>query len=207
MKTILITIATLVSATSFAQTNYDQEMIQAFDSWKKGNKAASEEFQKVEKNHQSEWLPKYYTAFTQTLQAFEPGDNLDKQNLIDQAKVIINQLEKMQPNNAEILNLKALNLTAEIVLNPMVNGMILMDDVNSTYAKAILLNPTNPRSILGKAEFNIQAAEFVGGDITNDCKAVKKALALFETEKVGKFEPNWGKDRAENLMENECKNH
>lgn len=207
MKALIITIATLISGVIFGQSTFDQEMIQAFSAWQKGNKAATTAFQQVLKNNQENWLPKYYVAFTQTLQSFEGSDHHTRQNLIDESRVLINQLEKSNPNNPEILNLKALNLTSEIALNPMANGMALMDDINSIYSKAIVLNPYNPRSIVGKAEFNINASQFVGGDITNDCKAVKKALALFETEKPSKFEPNWGKDRAENLLKNECKNY
>lgn len=206
MKSLYITIATIISSVTFAQTNFDQEMNQAFLAWQKGNQAAAESFQKVLKNNQDNWIPKYYVAFTQTLQSFEGSDFNSRQTLIDEARVLINQLEKSKPNNPEILNLKALNLTSEIALNPMANGMVLMEDINSIYSKALLLNPTNPRSILGKAEFNINASKFVGGDITNDCKAVKKALALFETDKPAKFEPSWGKDRAENLLNNDCKN-
>lgn len=206
MRTFIISITTLISSLTFAQTTFDQEMNQAFSDWKNGNQAGIEAFQKVQKNNQDNWIPKYYVAFIQTLQSFEGSDQNLRQNLIDDARVLIHQLEYSNPNNPEILNLKAMNLTSEIVLNPMANGMQLIDDVNSIYAKSILLNPTNPRSLLGKAEFNINASKFIGGDTTNDCKDVKNALVLFGSEKPAKFEPNWGKDRAENLLKNECKN-
>ena len=206
MRTFIITITTLISGLVFGQSNFDQEMNQAFYAWQNGNQSATVAFKEVMKNNNENWLPKYYVAFTQTLQSFENSDFKIRQDLIDDARVLINQLEKSYPNNPEILNLKALNLTSEIALNPMANGMALMDEINSIYSKAIVLNPTNPRSILGKAEFNINASKFIGGDITNDCKAVKNALALFGTEKPAKFEPNWGKDRAENLLKTECKN-
>ena len=206
MRTFIITITTLISGLVFGQSNFDQEMNQAFYAWQNGNQSATVAFKEVMKNNNENWLPKYYVAFTQTLQSFENSDFKTRQDLIDDARVLINQLENSYPNNPEILNLKALNLTSEIALNPMANGMALMDEINSIYSKSIVLNPTNPRSILGKAEFNINASKFIGGDITNDCKAVKNALALFGTEKPAKFEPNWGKDRAENLLKTECKN-
>lgn len=205
MKTLIFILSTFISSLLFAQNNYETQMHNAFSEWEKGNDSGILAFQKVEKLFPEEKLPKYYLAFTKTLQSFENGSPLEREKLIDDAKLLIVQLEKSYPNQSEILNLKALNLTSEIVLNPMMNGMALMEDVNSTYSHAMLLDPLNPRTILGKAEFNINAAKFVGGDINSFCKDVEKALVLFETEKVEKFEPSWGKDRAESLLNNECK--
>lgn len=205
MKKLFLSLVLIVSSVAFAQTNYEQEMMNAFKAWQNGNDKAMEQFQKVATQFPKERLPHYYLAFTQTLKSFEETNPIKKEELIDAAKLIIAQLEKDYPNNEEVLNLKALNLSSEIMLNPMLNGFALMEEVQAVYAKAALLNPNNPRTILGKAEFNIGASKFVGGDITNDCKAVEKALALFATEQTGKFEPSWGKDRAEMILNNDCK--
>lgn len=205
MKNLFIIIATCIATISFAQNNFETEMQQAFEHWKSGNEAGLKSFKKIQNNYPTERLPKYYIAFTQTLLSFEKENNMEKENLIDEAKLLIAQLEESFPNHPEILNLKALNLTSEIVLNPMANGMALMEDVNSTYAHALLLEPKNPRTILGQAEFNINAAKFIGGDIKSSCKNVEKALALFETELVDGFEPSWGKERAKTLLNNDCK--
>lgn len=205
MKKLFFTLSIILTSVTFGQTNFDEVMTNAFKAWQKGNDQGIEQFQKVAHLFPKERLPQYYLAFTQTLKSFEETNPIKKEELIDAAKLIIAQLEKDDPTNEEVFNLKALNLSAEIMLNPMRNGFALMDEVQSVYAKAKLLNPNNPRTILGKAEFNIVASKFVGGDLTNDCKAVEKALALFATEQTGKFEPNWGKDRAENLLNKECK--
>ncbi|MFV0233488.1 hypothetical protein OBK30_10585 [Empedobacter falsenii] len=96
-------------------------------------------------------------------------------------------------------------LTAEIVQNPMQNGAVYYGEVLQIYQKSLALNPTNPRSVLGLAEFNINSAKYSGMDITQDCKNVKKSLALFDAEKPKNNEPKWGKNRAQNLLNNECK--
>lgn len=205
MKPLFFVILTTFTTLTFAQSNYRQDMNQAFEAWNEGNQKGVEVFSKVATTYPSEWLPKYYVAFGTTLQSFEESNPIEKENQIDKAKLIIALLEKDYPTNVEVLNLKALNLASEIMLNPMKNGFTLMEEVQSVYAKAKLLNKTNPRTILGQAEFNIGASKFIGGDITNDCKAVEKAVALFNIEKVKEFEPNWGRDRAENLLNKECK--
>ena len=206
MKSLVIVLITLLSSVTFAQNNFDQDMKKAFSTWEKGNLSAAKAFEMVQKNHSAEWLPKYYQAFTLTLASFEETNPLEKEKLIDEAKGIIHNLETKYPSNEEILNVKALNLSSEIMLNPMMNGFAMMEEVQSVYTKALLLNANNPRSILGQAEFNIGASKFIGGDISKDCKAVEKAVALFEAEKPNQFEPNWGKDRAEMVLNNDCKN-
>jgi len=205
MKKLFFTLSIILTSVTFGQTNFDEVMTNAFKAWKKGNDQGIEQFQKVAHLFPKERLPQYYLAFTQTLKSFEETNPIKKEELIDAAKLIIAQLEKDDPTNEEVFNLKALNLSAEIMLNPRVNGMLLMQDVQSIYAQSILLNPNNPRSILGNAEFNINTAKFMGGDIAKDCKAVRKALALLATENKNSLEPSWGKERAENLLNNECK--
>lgn len=206
MKKILIITITLLSTLSFAQTNYNQAMENALTLWTKSNNDGIKAFKTLNENFPNERLPKFYLAYATTIKSLEITNLLEKEELIEQTKIWVNELEKSYPNNSEIQNLKALNLTSELLLNPMLNGMILMDDINSTYSKALILNPNNPRTYLNKAEFGINASKFVGGDITTYCKDLKKAVVLFETEKVEKFEPNWGKDRAEVLLTTECKN-
>ena len=207
MKTLFITLSILLSTISFAQNNLNTDLEKALGQWKSNDKETIKSFEKINDQYPNDRLAKYYVAFTKTVNSFEENNPSAKEKLVNDAAQEIDLLIKNYPNDPEILNLKALNLSAEIMLNPMVNGMLLMDDIQSIYSKSILLNPNNPRSILGKAEFNINTAKFIGGDIAKDCKAVRKAVDLFATEDKNSLEPSWGKERAENLMNNECKSY
>lgn len=205
MKTLFITLSILLSTISFAQNNLHEDLEKALGQWKSNDKETIKSFERINNQFPNDRLAKYYLALTKTVNAFEEHPSVAKEKLVNEAAKEIEDLMKAYPNDPEILNLKALNLSAEIMLNPMVNGMLLMQDVQSIYAQSILLNPNNPRSILGNAEFNINTAKFMGGDIAKDCKAVRKALALLATENKNSLEPSWGKERAENLLNNECK--
>ena len=204
MKTFLLTIATLISVSTFAQKNFDTEMSKSLTEWKQTNSSAN--FEQLSKNFPNEWLPKYYLAFSEVLSTFENKNAEENYKNLDEAKTIIEALQADNLMNSEILNLKALYLTAEIVQNPMQNGAIYYPEVLQIYQKSLMLNPSNPRSVLGLAEFHINAAKYSGMDITQYCKNVKKSLALFDAEKPKNNEPKWRKDRAEALLNNECKN-
>ncbi|WP_312313710.1 tetratricopeptide repeat protein [Empedobacter brevis] len=207
MKTILLTITTLFAVSTFAQKNFESDMKKTLTEWNKGNHSSEANFKQLINDYPNEWLPKYYVTFSEVLKTFESKDVDKNEEILSNAKTQIDDLVKNNPLNTEILNLKALYLTAEIVHNPMQKGAIYYPEVLQTYQKSLLLNPTNPRTILGLAEFNINTAKYGGiDDITQDCKNVKKSLALFEAEKPKNNEPKWGKDRAEALLNNECKN-
>ena len=205
MKTIFLTIATLLSVSTFAQKNSETELSKTLTEWNKGNHSSQANFKQLVNDYPNEWLPKYYLALSETLNVFESTDREANDKILTNVKELLEDLETKNPLNTEILNLKALYLTAEIVQNPMQNGAIYYPEVLATYQKAKLLNPINPRTVLGLAEFNINAANYSGMDIKHDCENVKKSLALFDADKPKKNEPNWGKDRAEALLNNQCK--
>lgn len=205
MKTIFLTIATLLSVSTFAQNKFESDLSNTLIEWNKGNHSSEANFKQLTNDYPNEWLPKYYLTLSEILKTFESKDVNNNEKTLSNVKTQLDDLLKNNPLNTEVLNLKALYLTAEIVQNPMQNGAIYYSQVLQTYQKSLALNPTNPRSVLGLAEFNINSAKYSGMDITQDCKNVKKSLALFDAEKPKNNEPKWGKDRAELLLNNECK--
>lgn len=205
MKTIFLTIATLFSISAFAQNKFESDLSTILVEWNKGNHSSEANFKQLINDYPYEWLPKYYLSLSEILKTFESIDADYNEKILSQIKIQLDDLLKSNPLNTEILNLKALYLTAEIVQNPMQNGAVYYGEVLQIYQKSLALNPTNPRSVLGLAEFNINSAKYSGMDITQDCKNVKKSLALFDAEKPKNNEPKWGKNRAQNLLNNQCK--
>lgn len=68
-----------------------------------------------------------------------------------------------------------------------------------------ILNSNNSRSFFGLAEININEPKNIGIGFTQDCKNVKKILALFDTEKPENNDSNWEKVHNVALLNNECK--
>lgn len=115
MKSLLITLTCIASTLTFGQKNYEQEMKQGFVAWNEGNADDSKAFAIISKEFPKEFLPKYYTALISTLAAFDGTDEFKKQVFIDASENNILELLKEYPANAEVLNFKALNITAQIV--------------------------------------------------------------------------------------------
>ncbi|MGB5436400.1 MAG: hypothetical protein WBM98_10970, partial [Maribacter sp.] len=70
---------------------------------------------------------------------------------------------------------------------------------------ALQLAPENPRVVFSKAEWDMGTARYFGQDTAPFCKDIERSLELFAKFKpASPFHPNWGQDRAEELVEN-CK--
>jgi len=95
--------------------------------------------------------------------------------------------------------------TAWVAYDGATYGMTLSGKVVELYAKATALAPENPRVVYCKAEWDIGGAKYFGQDTKPFCKELERAIELFANFKPETaFHPNWGKDRAEALLES-CK--
>ena len=203
MKSIIIAIICLISSTTFAQSNFEKSMGQAMGLWQSGEtqKAAAllERISQVEKNN---WIPAYYQAMVFTTASFKEKNKETQAKYIQSAEDILNSAA--QDNNPEWLILRAMNKTALMITDPMTKGKELSPIIMGLYKKALALAPNNPRAVLGLAEFQMNAKKYFNQDTRKECEDVKKALSLFNEQKVSiPFAPSWGKDRAEQLLK-EC---
>ncbi len=204
MKSFIIAIICLLSSTAFAQGNFEKSMGQAMSLWQSGEtqKAAAllERITQVEKDN---WIPAYYQAMVLTTASFREKNKETQAKYIQSAEDILNTTA--QDNNPEWLVLRAMNKTALMITDPMTKAKELSPSIIGLYKKALAIAPNNPRAVLGLAEFQMNAKKYFNQDTSKECEDVKKALSLFNEEKVTvPFGPSWGKDRAEQLVK-ECK--
>lgn len=189
-----------------AQSQYEQGMKKAFGLWGEGKDAeASALFERIAAVEKDNWLPNYYVAFINTIQAFQTQDK-DKINaLLTKAQTAQDEASALSPDNPELIVMQAMIYTAWIVYDPMTNGMKYSTKGNQLYAKALALAPNNPRVVFSKAEFEMGGAAYFGQDTAPMCKEVERAVGLFATFKPETpFHPSWGKERAEEKLK-ECK--
>jgi len=196
-------------ATSFVsgQGNYEKGMQKAFELW--GNNetvGASNLFERIAAAEPDNWLPPYYAAQINILKSFgETNEETISVNL-KKAQDLINDATAISKNNPEILVLQALLDTAWVAYDGATYGPTLSGKVASTYAKAEQLDPKNPRVVFGKAEWGMGSARYFGQDVAPYCKDIKKAIELFANFKPeSPFHPNWGKERAEQVFAQSCK--
>ena len=201
--TKLITIIAMFAASIVsAQTQFDQGMQKALQTWKNGNsKEALVQFEQIAKVEKTNWLPNYYIALINTTQAFGEQDKTKMLSLIESAQKAQDFCNDLAMDNPEVLVMQAMIHTASIVYDPMTNGQKLSGDVMYILNKAYKIAPENPRVVFQKASFEIGMAQYFGQDTKPMCAQIEKSIELFATFKPeSAFHPSWGLDRAQEAV-------
>lgn len=206
MKKMTLILALCIGTVVSAQNQYAEGMQKAFQLWGE-NKAtdASNLFERIANAEPDNWLPYYYVAQINTLISFGERDKEKLTRQLEKAQEFLDIAKSISPDNPELLVQQAMTHTAWIAYDGANYGMTLSPKVEALYAKAKALDPQNPRVVLSKAEWDMGSAQYFGKDTTPYCKDVERALELFTNFKPeGPFFPEWGKDRAEAILQN-CK--
>jgi hypothetical protein len=83
----------------------------------------------------------------------------------------------------------------------MTYGMKYSGKVNELYAKALKLEPSNPRVVSCKAQWSMNSAKYFGKDTAPYCAEIEASIELFTNFKPeSSLHPNWGKRRAEEAL-------
>ena len=202
MTKLITIIAMFVVSIVSAQTQFDQGMQKALQTWKDGNsKEALVQFEKIASVEKTNWLPNYYIAFINTTQAFGEKDKAKKVTLLNAAQKAQDVCNELAMDNPEVLVLQAMIHTAWIVYDPMINGQRLSGDVMYILNKANKIAPENPRVVFQKASFEIGLAQYFGQDTKPMCAQIEKSIELFATFKPeSAFHPSWGLDKAQEAV-------
>ena len=202
MVRLITLLVFMVCSTLTAQTQYDNGMQKAFGLWKEDKDSeAAAMFERIASAEKGNWLPNYYVALINTLQAFETQEKEKISSLLAKAQEAQDDAVALSPNNPELNVTQAMIYTAWIVYDPMTNGMKYSGKANEEYAKALAIAPNNPRVILSKAEFDMGSAAYFGNDTKPMCAQVQRAIELFATFKPeSAYHPKWGLERAQEVI-------
>ena len=207
MKKIFLFVGILCTLNLSAQSQYEKGMYKAFEFWGQGKLAeASNLFERISKAEKDNWLPSYYAAYVNIMSAFGQKDEATLNSILEKATQQLDQAALNSPKNPEIIIMRALKNTAYIAFDGQKYGMSLSGKNAAMFEKAIQIAPNNPRVMLQKAEWDMGAAKFFGQSTEPFCKDIEKALELFksETKSEVKFAPSWGKERAEQVLKQNC---
>ena len=202
MTKLITIIAMFVASIVSAQTQFDQGMKKALQTWKNGNSTeALVQFEKIASVEKTNWLPNYYIALINTTQAFGEQDKTKMLSLIESAQKAQDFCNDLAMDNPEVLVMQAMIHTASIVYDPMTNGQKLSGDVMYILNKAYKIAPENPRVVFQKASFEKGMAEYFGQDTKPMCAQIEKSIELFATFKPeSAFHPSWGLDKAQEAV-------
>lgn len=199
MTKIITIIALFVASVVSAQGQFEQGMGKALQTWKEGKPVeAVAQLERIASVEKTNWLPNYYIALINTIQAFGEQDKTKMLSLIESAQKAQDVCNDLAIDNPEVLVMQSMIHTASIVYDPMTNGQKLSGDVMYILNKAYKIAPENPRVVFQKASFEIGMAQYFGQDTKPMCAQIEKSIELFATFKPETaLHPSWGLDRAE----------
>ncbi|MFI1772329.1 tetratricopeptide repeat protein [Thalassobellus citreus] len=202
MKHVIIIATLLVSVLTTAQTNYEKGMQKAFELWGSNPIEAANLFERIAKAEPDDWLPPYYAAQVNIVSSFGEKDEKRLSEKLKKAQDLINDATAISKDNPEIMVMQALLHTAWVAYDGATYGMTLSGKVVELYTKAAQIAPENPRVVYCKAEWDMGGAKYFGQDTTPFCKDLERAIELFANFKPETpFHPNWGKERAVQVLE------
>ena len=205
MQKLIIITMMFITALVTSQTNYEKGMQKAFELWSTNPIEASNLFERIATAETDNWLPPYYAAQVLIVDSFNEKDKEKLEAKLNKAQDLVYDASAISKQNSEILVLQAMLHTAYVAYDGANYGMKLSPKITALYAQAKQIDPKNPRVIFGKAEWDMGSAQFFGQDTAPFCKDIESALELFANFKPEtQFHPNWGKDRAEQVLNN-CK--
>ena len=205
-KSILVIALFLATTFANAQGQFEQGMGKALGLWGQGKPAeATALFERIASADKTSWLPNYYVALVNTTEAFNPKNKENLTALLAKANAALDVELAKTPNNAELLVVRAMAMTALLSSDPMTYGMTMSPKIAGIYTQAGMLAPENPRVVLNKARFDLGGAKWTGADVKKLCKDVESSRELFAKFKPeSPFHPNWGADQINEALK-ECK--
>ena len=206
VKIVVILVLSLVSRQATAQTNFEKGMSKAFELWEAGKWDDAENmFERISKAEEEEWLPNYYIAQMNSLKSWNEKDETVLKAQLKKAQEHLDIAMARSEDNAELLVMQAQVYTNWVAFDGATYGMKYAGKVAELYAKAVKLDPTNPRAAYCKADWGMGSAKYFGQDTEPFCKEIEASLELFDTFKPeSDFHPNCGRERAEQVLA-ECK--
>lgn len=193
-----------------AQTKYETEMTKALTSFKEAQspddmEKAAQHFDRIAKVETQNWLPLYYSIFIRTLNAFSQ-EKSKAIKTVDELENKYQLLEELAPGNSEVLTLRGLFRTVKVAKDPETYAMPLSGAIIKDYDDALKIDAKNPRALYLMAQYNMGGAEFWGKDPKEYCPQIERAKALFEVENKENFEPGWGEQQVDEILNSTCKN-
>lgn len=211
MKILLLAVLALTTITGYSQSDrYKQAMtanIKKIDSAKTADDmlAISAAFERIGDAEKNQWLPYYYSAFTQTLYAFQKNTPASNDGFADKAEQLLNKAAELEKNNSEIACVKSMIATLRMIVDPQNRWQTYGPSIEQDIATAKTQDPTNPRPYYLQGQNLRYTPEQFGGGCATAKPVLEEAMKKYEAFKpASELHPNWGKGELSRLIEG-CK--
>jgi tetratricopeptide (TPR) repeat protein len=158
-------------------------------------------FERIASVEKDKWEPLYYIAYGNIMMANFEKDGSKKDGYLDLAEANLAKAKALASKESEVFALEGFIAMIRISVDPQARGMLYSQKATQSYAKALELNPKNPRALSLMAQMQFGTAQFFNNPVTEACATNEQALTLFEHEPEGPtISPAWGKKMAESLQ-------
>jgi hypothetical protein len=163
-------------------------------------------FRVIANVEKEEWLPLYYEAQCYVLISFMGNLTAqEKDAYLDKASSLIESMTELAPNEAEVEVMKAFYYTGSLVVNPPQRSMSTAPMIHAAIAKALAIEPNNPRAIFLRISNEMGTASYFGEDIASYCEQAAELLQNWDGYKLkSPIHPSWGKSEVEGIV-SRCK--
>lgn len=159
-------------------------------------------FRVIANVEKEEFLPLYYEAHCYILISFMGElSAVEKDSYLDKASELLERMEDLAPNEAEVEVMKAFYHTGYLVVNPPQRAMSTTPLIHSAIAKALAMEPNNPRALFLRISNEMGTASYFGEDTSAFCAQAKELLQNWDSyELKSPIHPNWGKEDTEGIV-------
>ncbi len=167
---------------------------------------AANQFTRISSVEKTNWLPKYYSAYTTLLAGIFEEENEAKDLLFIKALALTEEADVLSPNNSEVHTLKGYVQFMTMTVDPTTRAATAIPLAMASLGKARKIDPTNPRPDFVQGQNTFYTPEYFGGGPTLAKPLLSSAAEKYEKQTVAadSFAPQWGKDRCLMLLK-ECK--
>ena len=211
MKKIVLILVAFLSITSIkAQDSYKAAMVTALEKMKTAKtpeelQDCANMFERIGATDDKNWEANYYAALATTSQIWMLKDTKQIDILADKADEFATKADNANPNNSEILTLKAMIMSGRIMADPASRGMKYGKASAGLLNEAVKLDSTNPRPILQQGYSKLYTPAMFGGSKKKAKELFEQAIKMFATFKpASEIAPIWGLDQAQAALE-QCK--
>ena len=151
---------------------------------------------------EEEWLPLYYEAQCYILISFMEGLSAEeKDSYLDKASYLLENMTELAPGEAEVEVLKAFYYTGSLVVNPAQRSMTTAPLIHATIARALAMEPDNPRAAFLRISNGMGTAAYFGEDTTPYCEEATNLLQSWDNYSIkSSIHPNWGKEEVSGIV-------
>ena len=206
-KAILVISTVCITLTAMgANEKYEQKMGETLAGFASSQtieefQGLANQFSTIANKETTEWLPLYYEAQCYILISFMDNSATAKDAWLDQAESSIEKMLELVPQESEAIALKAFYHTGRLVVNPPQRAQTTAPLIDAAIAKALSLDPGNPRAKFMRLSNDLGTARFFGSDTTPYCKDAMDLLDTWDSYQVkSAIHPSWGKDQVEEIV-------